>query len=45
LKPKLNPYHNKPPHLHCLPKIQKPDTPLRPTVTSLPIWLVFSIRY
>lgn len=32
LKAKTYPYHSKPPHLYGLPKIHKPDVPLRPTV-------------
>jgi hypothetical protein len=32
LKHKLTPYHSKPPHLYRLPKIHKPDIPLRPIV-------------
>jgi hypothetical protein len=35
LKHKLTPYHNKPPHLYGLPKIQKPDIPLRPILSSI----------
>jgi hypothetical protein len=35
LKHKLTPYHNKPPHLCGLPKIQKPDIPLRHIVSSI----------
>jgi hypothetical protein len=34
LKYKLTPYNIKPPHLYGLPKIQKPDISLRPTVSS-----------
>jgi hypothetical protein len=34
LKHKLTPYHSKPPHLYGLPKIHKPDIPLRSTVSS-----------
>jgi hypothetical protein len=34
LKRKLTPYHSKPPHLYGLPKIHKPDIPLRPIVSS-----------
>jgi hypothetical protein len=30
LEHKLTPYHSKPPHLYGLPKIHKPDIPLRP---------------
>jgi hypothetical protein len=32
---KLTPYHSKPPHLYGLPKIHKPDIPLRPIVSSI----------
>jgi hypothetical protein len=35
LKRKLSPYHNKHPHLYGLPKIHKPDIPLRPIVSSI----------
>jgi hypothetical protein len=35
LKHKLTPYHSKPSHLYSLPKIHKPDIPLRPTVSSI----------
>jgi hypothetical protein len=35
LKRKLTPYHSKPPHLYGLPKIHKPDIPLRPIVSSI----------
>ncbi|PNF14821.1 hypothetical protein B7P43_G06341, partial [Cryptotermes secundus] len=35
VKRKLTPYHSKPPHLYGLPKIHKPDTPLRPIVSSI----------
>ncbi|PNF20028.1 hypothetical protein B7P43_G05946 [Cryptotermes secundus] len=35
LKRKLTPYHSKPPHLFGLPKIHKPDIPLRPIVSSI----------
>jgi hypothetical protein len=35
LKRKLTPYHSKLPHLYGLPKIHKPDIPLRPTVRSI----------
>jgi hypothetical protein len=35
LKKKLIPYHSKQPHLYGLPKIHKPNTPLRPTVCSI----------
>jgi hypothetical protein len=35
LKRKLTPYHSKPTHLYRLPKIHKPDIPLRPTVSSI----------
>jgi hypothetical protein len=35
LKHKRTPYHSKPPHLYGLPKIHKPESPLRPTVTSI----------
>jgi hypothetical protein len=31
-KQKLMPYHNKPPHLYELPKIQRPEIPSRATV-------------
>jgi hypothetical protein len=34
LKRKLTPYHSKPLHLYGLPKIHKPDIPLRPIVSS-----------
>jgi hypothetical protein len=34
LKHKLTLYHSKPPHLYGLPKIHKPDIPLRPIVSS-----------
>jgi hypothetical protein len=34
LKSKLTPYHSKPLHLCGLPKIHKPDIPLRPIVSS-----------
>jgi hypothetical protein len=35
VKRKLTPYHSKPPHLYGLPKIHKPDIPLRPIVSSI----------
>jgi hypothetical protein len=35
LKHKLTPYHNRPPHLYGLPKIHKPDIPLRPIVCPI----------
>jgi hypothetical protein len=35
LKHKLTHYHSKPPDLYGLPKIQKPDIPLRLTVSSI----------
>jgi hypothetical protein len=35
LKHKLTPHHSKPPHLYGLPKIHKPEIPLRPTVSSI----------
>jgi hypothetical protein len=35
LKRKLTPYHSKPPHLYGLPKVHKPDIPLRPIVSSI----------
>jgi hypothetical protein len=35
LKRRLTPYHSKPPHLYGLPKIHKPDIPLRPIVSSI----------
>jgi hypothetical protein len=35
LKHKLTPYHSKPPHLYGLPKIHKPNIPLRPIVSSI----------
>jgi hypothetical protein len=35
MKQKLTPYHSKPPHLYGLPKIHKPDIPLRPIVSSI----------
>jgi hypothetical protein len=35
LKRKLTPHHSKPPHLYGLPKIHKPDIPLRPIVSSI----------
>jgi hypothetical protein len=35
LKHRLTPYHSKPPHLYGLPKIHKPDIPLRPIVSSI----------
>jgi hypothetical protein len=35
LKRKLTPYNSKPPHLYGLPKIHKPDIPLRPIVSSI----------
>jgi hypothetical protein len=35
LKHKLTPYHSKPPHLYGLPKIYKPDIPLRQIVNSV----------
>jgi hypothetical protein len=35
LKHKLTLYHSKPPCLYGLPKIDKPDIPLRPTVSSI----------
>jgi hypothetical protein len=35
LKCKLTPYHSKYPHLYGLPKIHKPDIPLRPIVSSI----------
>jgi hypothetical protein len=35
MKWKLTPYHSKPPHLYGLPKIHKPDIPLRPVVSSI----------
>jgi hypothetical protein len=35
LKRKLTPYHSKPPYLYGLPKIHKPDIPLRPIVSSI----------
>jgi hypothetical protein len=34
-KRKLTPCHSKPPHLHGLTKIQKPDIPLRPIVSTI----------
>jgi hypothetical protein len=50
LKRKLTLYHNKLPHLYGLPKIHKPDVPLRPIVSSigceigLNSWSPISIR-
>jgi hypothetical protein len=35
LKHKLTPYHSEPPRLYGLPKIHKPDIPLRPIVSSI----------
>jgi hypothetical protein len=35
LKHKLTRYHSKPSHLYGLPKIHKPDIPLRPIVSSV----------
>jgi hypothetical protein len=35
VKRKLTPYHSKLPHLYGLPKIHKPDIPLRPIVSSI----------
>jgi hypothetical protein len=35
LKYKLTPYHSKPLHLYGIPKIRKPDIPLRPIVSSI----------
>jgi hypothetical protein len=35
LKRKLTPYHSKPPHLHGLTKIYRPDIPLRTIVNSI----------
>jgi hypothetical protein len=35
LKRKLTSYHSKHPHLYGLPKIHKPDIPLRPIVSSI----------
>jgi hypothetical protein len=35
LKRKLTPYYSKPPHLYGLPKVHKPDIPLRPIVSSI----------
>jgi hypothetical protein len=42
LKHKLTPYDSKPQHLYGLPKIYKPDTPLRPIVSSIgyPCWKI-----
>jgi hypothetical protein len=34
LKHKLTPYHSKPPCLYGLPKIHKPDIPLKPIVST-----------
>jgi hypothetical protein len=34
-KRELTPYHRKPPHLYGLPKIHKPDIPLRRIVSSI----------
>jgi hypothetical protein len=35
LKWKLAPYHIRPPHLHGLPKVHKPDIPLKPIINSI----------
>jgi hypothetical protein len=35
LKQKLNPYHSEPPNPYDLPKVHKPNIPLRPTVSSI----------
>jgi hypothetical protein len=35
LKHKFAPYHSKPPLLNGLPKIRKPDIPLKPAVSSI----------
>jgi hypothetical protein len=35
LKHKLTPYNSKPPHLYGLPKVHKPDIPLRLIVSSI----------
>jgi hypothetical protein len=35
VKRKLTAYNSKPPHLHDLPKIHKPDMPLRYVVSSI----------
>jgi hypothetical protein len=35
LKCKVTPYHGKPPHLYGLPKVHKPEIPLRPIVSSI----------
>jgi hypothetical protein len=35
LKYKPTPYHSKPLHLYSLPRIHKPDIPLRPIVSSI----------
>jgi hypothetical protein len=35
LKHRLTPYHSKPPHLYALPRVHKPDIPLRPIVSSV----------
>ena len=35
VKQSLSPYYTKPPHLYGLPKIHKPDIPLRPIISSI----------